>query len=72
MTGTITIAMTGTGVAGVVLVNLTQGVTGQGTADSTPIQVAYTQTGAVASVQIFSTDDPPCRDARALARCRRF
>ena len=37
---------------GIVLVNVTQGGPG---GDSTPIQVAYTQTGAVASVQIFST-----------------
>ena len=50
----------GTGGDGIVLMNVTQGGPG---GDSTPIQVAYTQTGAVASVQIFSTTTTPCRDA---------
>ena len=50
--GQITIAVKGSGGAGIILVNVTQG---GGGVDSTPIQVAYTQAAALGSVQIYST-----------------
>ena len=69
---TITIALRGTGEPGVVLVNLTQGVTGTvGTADSTPIQVRTRRRGRWPPCR-SSTRRPALPRRRALARYRRF
>ncbi len=50
---TTTVGLTGTGTAGVVLVNITQGGPG---ADASPIQVAYTQIAVISSIQLVAAN----------------